>query len=221
MTVTELAWFTTVHGPAGDEVKEAMNQALIVQDEWCANHAPALPKDREGRGAGFFRQVEDPSVTLLTAHWESVSQHGLWLASSENKTVYPPLKEHFTLEKTVVSHVEDATFFDASGPDGSISLLKSPIVSISSVTIPADKRKEFEQAWADNKHLLGAYTPLTKYGWRIEKEDESVEQFYLSCPWPSVDKHMEFAGGKDFPQFSGALMSFSKATEVKHYERIL
>ncbi|KAI0851621.1 hypothetical protein F5Y00DRAFT_230268 [Daldinia vernicosa] len=221
MTVTELAWFTGAHGPVGDEAKEAMNRGLIVQDDWCARNTPTLPKGREARGVGFFRQIEDPSIALLTAHWESVSQHRLWQASPENKTAYPPLKEHFTLEKTDVSHLEDAAFFDASGPDGEISLLKSPIVSLSCVTIPAEKRKAFEQAWVENKHLLEAYTPLIKFGWRIEKEDESLEQFILSCSWPSVEKHMEFAGGKDFPQFSAALLSLSQDTEAKHYERIL
>ncbi|KAF3056495.1 hypothetical protein GL218_09485 [Daldinia childiae] len=221
MTVTELAWFTAAHGPAGDDAKKAMNQALVVLDDWCARNTSTLPKDREARGVGLFRQIEDPSVTLLTAHWESVSQHGLWLASTENKTVYPALKEHFTLEKTVVSHLENAEFFDASGPNGDISLLKSPIVSLSAVTVPAEKRKAFEQAWTENKHLLEGYTPLIKSGWRIEKEDENLEQFILSCSWPSVEKHIEFAGGKDFPQFSAALLSLAQGTDLKHYERIL
>ncbi|OTB13684.1 hypothetical protein K445DRAFT_13728 [Daldinia sp. EC12] len=219
MPVTEFAWFIGAQGPAGDEIKDAMNQALIVQDEWCARNIPTLPKDREARGVALFRQVEDPSVVVLTAHWESVAQHGIWLESPENKTVYSSLKDHF--QKVVLCHVENAQFFDASGPDGSISLLKSPIVGITTVTVPTEKRKEFEQAWIAKKHILEEYTPVVKYGWRIEKEDESLEQMILSAPWPSVEKHMEFAKGKDFPQFQDAILSFSKAQDVKHYERIL
>ncbi|KAI1798782.1 hypothetical protein F4811DRAFT_163209 [Daldinia bambusicola] len=219
MAVTELAWFRSARGPVGDEIREAVNQALIGQDDWCARNISTSLKDREARGVALFRQIEDPSVVILTAHWESVDQHGIWLASPENKTAISSLKPHF--EEIVLSHVENAEFFDGSGPDGSISLLKSPIIGITIVTVPAEKRKEFDQAWAEKKHLLEAYTPLLKYGWRIEKEDEGLEQFVLSTSWPSVKKHMEFATGKDFPEFQKAILPLAQAQEVKHYERIL
>ncbi|KAI1469744.1 uncharacterized protein F4812DRAFT_301736 [Daldinia caldariorum] len=219
MAVTELAWFRSAHGPVGDDLKEAVNQALIVQDDWCARNISTLPKDREARGVGLFRQIEDPSVVVLTAHWESVDQHGIWLSSPENVTAISSVQPHFEL--IALSHVENAQFFDGSGPDGNISLLKSPIIGITTVTVPAEKRKEFEQAWAETKHLLEAYTPLVKYGWRIEKEDDGLEQFILSAPWPSVEKHMEFATGKDLPQFEKAILSLTQTQEVKHYERIL
>ncbi|KAI1376508.1 hypothetical protein F4677DRAFT_80105 [Hypoxylon crocopeplum] len=223
MVVTELAWLTGSSGPVTTEGKEATEHALSVQDEWCVRNAPAIPKGRESRGVGLFQQVEDPSICLLTAHWKSAEQHKIWLESPENKTVFPGLKDHFQLEKTFLFHLNEVELFNTSGAVGEVSLLKSPIISVGRVTVAAEKRQAFDQGWKEVKGILEEFAkPNTvKSGWRIEKEDEALEEFVFACGWPSVERHGEFATTEDFQKYASVLLAFARSRDVKHYQRIL
>ncbi|KAI0380753.1 hypothetical protein F5Y04DRAFT_91324 [Hypomontagnella monticulosa] len=222
MAVTELAWLTTVGPSVTTEAKKATDHGLGVQDEWCTRNAPALPRDREGRGAAFFEQVEDPSITLLTAHWETAPQHMAWIESPENKVVFPALADYFQLEKTKFFHVDGVEIFKKSKEPGAKSPLESPIISISRLAVPAEKRQTFEQAWNEVKGALEEFAgaDLVKYGWRIEKEDPTAEEFVLICGWPSVEKHGEFTKVDGFQKLDSKVRSIAEVREVKHYQRI-
>ncbi|KAI1214637.1 uncharacterized protein F4807DRAFT_404051 [Annulohypoxylon truncatum] len=221
MAVTELAWLTATSGSLTAEGKEAINQALDVQDRWFAQNAPALPKERETRGVGLFQQIEDPSINLLTAHWESADQHKIWIESTENKSVFPGLKNYFQLEKTHLFHYGVEIF--APGANDEISLLKSPVFSLSRITVAAEERKAFDQAWNEVKGVVEEFANpyAVQAGWRIEKEDESLEEFVLAVGWLSVERHGEFPAAKDFEKLSAALMPFIKNRDLTHYKRIL
>ncbi|KAI4864684.1 hypothetical protein F4820DRAFT_329448 [Hypoxylon rubiginosum] len=223
MAVTELAWLKCASEAVTTESKEATDSALNVQDEWCARNAPNLPKARENRGVGFFQQVEDPTVTLLTAHWESTEQHKTWIESPENQTVFPGLGDHFQLEKTVFFHLDDVELFEKPDADGEISLLESPVISVGRLTIAAKNRQAVGQGWNEVKGILETFAKpnMVKSGWRIEKEDQGLEEFVFACGWPSVERHGEFATTEDFQKYASALLPFVMARDAKHYQRIL
>ncbi|KAI1452716.1 hypothetical protein F4805DRAFT_407966 [Annulohypoxylon moriforme] len=221
MAVTELAWLTAASGSLTPEGKEAVDQVLNVQDGWFAQNTPALPKERENRGVALFQQVENPAVNLLTAHWESVDQHKVWLESPENKIGYPRLKDYFQLEKTYLFHYDTEIFAPRTGNE--ISLLNSPVFSLSRVTVAAEERETFDQAWNEVKGVLEDFAEpyVVQAGWRIEKEDEALDEFVLACGWPSVERHGEFSTAKDFDKLSAALTPFIKNRDLTHYKRIL
>ncbi|KAI1772855.1 hypothetical protein F4818DRAFT_126691 [Hypoxylon cercidicola] len=223
MAVTELAWLKCASEAITTESKEATNGALNVQDKWCAGNAPTIPKGRENRSVGFFQQVEDPSIALLTAHWKSVEQHKTWIESAENKTVFPALGDHFQLEKTIFFHLDDVELFQAPDADRAFSLLESPVIRVERLTITADDRQAFNQGWNDVKGILERFAKphVVKGGWRIEKEDQSLEEFVFACGWPSVDRHGEFATARDFDKYESVLLAIAATREVKHYQRIL
>ncbi|KAI0112652.1 hypothetical protein F4776DRAFT_344561 [Hypoxylon sp. NC0597] len=223
MAVTELAWLTAALGVLTNEAKEAINQALIVQDEWTALNTPDLPKDRDGRGVALFQQVEDPAIWLLTAHWDSVEQHGVWLESPENKKVFSGLGDYYELEKTYLCHLENIWLFNSSGVPGEISLLESPVISVGRITILAEKRQEFEKQWEEVKGLLEDFAKpyVVKLAWRIEMTEPSLEEFVLTCGWPSVERHKEWAKDPNFEKYASALLPFAQSQDIKHYQRVL
>ncbi|KAI1759413.1 hypothetical protein GGR53DRAFT_149138 [Hypoxylon sp. FL1150] len=223
MAVTELAWLKCASEAVTAESKEATNTALQVQDEWCARNAPTIPKGRADRGAAFFQQVEDPSVTLLAAHWESVEQHKTWMESTENQSIFPALSNHFQLEKTIFFHLDDVELFKKPEEEGAVSLLESPVISMGRLSIATENRRAFDQVWSEVKGIVEQFAKpnVLRSGWRIEKEDENKEEFVFACGWPSVERHEEFATAEDFQKYVSALSPFTRARDVKHYQRIL
>ncbi|KAI1414576.1 hypothetical protein F5Y13DRAFT_158860 [Hypoxylon sp. FL1857] len=223
MAVTELAWLTVALGVLSPQGKNATNEALIVQDEWTALNAPDLPKDRDGRGVGLFEQVEDPSIYLLTAHWDSVAQHEVWIESPENQKVFPGLGEYYDLNKTYLFHLDNIWLFNSSGVPGEISLLESPVFSVARITIAAEKRQEFEKKWEEVKGLQEDFAKpyVVRSAWRIEKDDPALEEFVIAIGWPSVSRHEEWAKDPNFGKWASALVPFAQSQDVKHYHRIL
>ncbi|KAI1391487.1 uncharacterized protein F4822DRAFT_187183 [Hypoxylon trugodes] len=222
MAVTELALLTAIETPLTDEAKKATIQALDVQEEWRIKDAPKAPRGKETRGVGLFQQTEDRSIYLLTAHWDSYEHHTAWIKSPENGSVYPGLKNHFQLEKTVLSHLENVELFKTSGAEGEISLLHSPVISVGKLTIPTEKRRSFEQGWSEAKDVLEKFVKphLVRDGWRIEKEEPGLEEYVFACGWPSLEKSAEFATSQDFQKYSPVIFS-TQARDIKHYQRVL
>jgi hypothetical protein len=56
---------------------------MQTQDEWHLAHFPHLPSSAPSRAAVWFAQVEDPSVLLTTARWESVAAHWDWYVNRQ------------------------------------------------------------------------------------------------------------------------------------------
>ncbi|KAI0169660.1 hypothetical protein GGR52DRAFT_476085 [Hypoxylon sp. FL1284] len=223
MAVTELAWLKSTSEGVTPESKVAMESALNVQDQWCVQNAPTLPKGRENRGVGLFQQIEDPSIVLLTAHWPSVEQHTAWIESPENKTVFHALASYYELEKTVVSHINDVWIFKPADASGGVSLLESPVVSVARLPIAKENRKAFDQGWSEVKGILEDFVKpnVVNGGWRIEKDGRGTEEFVFGCGWPSVEKHREFRTTENFGNFTSVISPLAPTRGANHYRRVL
>lgn len=223
MTVTELAFFVGASGPVTAEGTEVINQAIEVQTEWSTHNAPSMPQGRENRGVSFLQQIEDPSVYLLTAHWASVEEHNLCIAAPENRETLSKIPPYFQVDKIVYFHLKDVAINSTSGKNGEISILQSPIISVGRLTIAAEKRQAFEQAWNEVKGILEEFVKpnVVKNGWRLEKENETTEEFVLVAGWPNLEKYRDFAQAKDFERYQSVLASFAQTRDLKCYRRIL
>jgi hypothetical protein len=182
MTATELAFLPTRPGAAIAAAADIMRRCLDIQDAWCAEHVPAMPRGARARGALFLQQVEDPAITLLTAHWDSVSQHHEWIASDANKNAFGSLGEHFDLHGAVFFHVADTAAFGAGGGAAAAATVQdSPLVGVTRIAVPSTKKTEFGQAYgAAEAARRGEKQAVVHGGWRVEKaagkedEDEFV-----------------------------------------------
>ncbi|KAK1995845.1 hypothetical protein LX36DRAFT_659196 [Colletotrichum falcatum] len=97
MTVTEFA-LLQFKEPLTEELKELMDYCQTVQDTWVLRQEPGLPPTRIERGTAILQQVEDPSVVLIAAQWDSPQAHGEWIASPENQNVMAKLMPHINVE---------------------------------------------------------------------------------------------------------------------------
>ncbi|KAI1135725.1 hypothetical protein F5Y05DRAFT_169692 [Hypoxylon sp. FL0543] len=223
MVVTELAFLTASLGGLSSEGKEATNQSLAIQDKWTAQNAPDLPKDRAGRGVALFRQVQDPSIYILSAHWDSAEQLEQWLKSPENQKAYPALGDYYDLNKTSVAHIENVWLFKSSGAPGEITLLDSPIVSVARISVPTENRPKFEKNWGDVKGLLENFAKpyAVRSGWRVEKVDPGLEEFVITAGWESIERHEAWSKDPNFKTYISALQPLAKSQDIQAYTRVL
>ncbi|CCF45316.1 hypothetical protein CH063_14438 [Colletotrichum higginsianum] len=112
MAVTEFA-LIQFKEPLTEEFKELMDYCQTVQDTWVLRQKPGLPPTRIDRGTAILQQVEDPSVILLAAQWDSPQAHGEWIASPENQNVMAKLTPHIHVEgpRSVLFFHIDAPIF--------------------------------------------------------------------------------------------------------------
>ncbi|GKT58490.1 N-acetyltransferase 9 protein [Colletotrichum tofieldiae] len=112
MTVTELA-LLQFKEPLTEELKELLDYCQTVQDTWVLRQKPGLPPTRIDRGTAILQQVENPSVILLAAQWDSPQAHGEWHASPENQNVMAKLTPHIHVEgpRSVLFFHIDAPIF--------------------------------------------------------------------------------------------------------------
>ncbi|RYP22530.1 hypothetical protein DL765_001588 [Monosporascus sp. GIB2] len=226
MAVTELVFFiTTAQGVITPEFKATCADALKVQDEWCAANLPNAPRGQQARGVAMFQQVEDPAVTLITAHWESVAEHGSWIASEENQRVFRAVQEHIDRDRISYFHVDGVEAFTDSEDAGLTPVLQSPVVSIARCFVEKDKKSEFEKVYGGVRWIHDDFVKpyVHRGGWRIEKEEcrENVEQYVMIGGWDSVEAPMEFPKHKDFSTYADAMKTVMLDCDIKNYRRIL
>ncbi|KAK7755828.1 hypothetical protein SLS62_002113 [Diatrype stigma] len=242
MPVTELAFLTLTSTPRRQdgastttitpEFEAATAEALRVQDAWCAANLPGAAHGggREARGAALFQQVEDPAVVLLTAHWASVAEHGVWIASEENQRVFGALGAHIDFDKVRFFHVAGVEAFSSSSSDTSgaattTPVLQSPVVGIARCFVAGDKKAEFERVYGDLKGIRDALARphVHRGGWRIEKEEgrEGVEEYVVIGGWDSVEAAEEFSKQEGSARYYEAITSVILGSESRHYKRVL
>jgi len=112
MTVTEFA-LLQFNEPLTEELKELLDYCQTVQDTWVLRQQPGLPPTRVDRGTAILQQVEDPSVILIAAQWDSQQAHLDWIASPENQNVMAKLMPHIQVEgpRAVLFFHVDAPIF--------------------------------------------------------------------------------------------------------------
>ncbi|RYP84675.1 hypothetical protein DL769_001109 [Monosporascus sp. CRB-8-3] len=226
MPVTELAFFiTTASGTITPEFKATCADALKVQDEWCIANLPDAPRGHEARGAALFQQTEDTSVALLTAHWESVSEHETWIASEENQRVFSAVQEHIDRDRLRYFHIDGVEAFPLTEDAGLTPVLQSPLVSVVRYFVEKDKKAEFDKVYGGVRWIHDDFTKpyVHRGGWRIEKEEgrEDVEQYVLIGGWDSMEAVNEFLKHKEFRTYADAMNTVMLDFDVKYYRRIL
>ncbi|KAJ7741093.1 hypothetical protein B0H16DRAFT_1565926 [Mycena metata] len=223
MPVTELVLCTTTSETATPAYRAAITHAMEVQDAWCAAHLPSKPKGGKARGVGAFQQIGNPAASLLTAHWDSVAQHNLWIASPENAQVFPLLQTHLDMTRLVYFHVEGVeAFSDAEEGEGAIPILRAAVVGVTRYAVEAGRKDEFERVWAGVKDAYHGFVApyVHKGGWRIEKESEGREEFVLISGWESAEKANALETAEELTAFREAIKAVVVETDVKLYTAV-
>ena len=235
MPVTELAFFTTTTSADGvvtPGFRVACAEALRVQDAWCAANLPGRNSENsaaEARGAALFQQLEDPTTTLLTAHWSSVAEHALWIASAENARVFGDLKSHVDARSIRFFHVDGVEAFplfeEVDGDGGLTPALRSPVVSMTRCFVDRNRKDEFERVYAK---VGGIYNkPRTSYasrgGWRIEKEPgrEDVEEYVIVSGRDVPESADGVSTQEGLPNYADGMSSVMLGCDVKQYKRMI
>jgi len=218
MAVTELAVLRCAAGSLTEGVRDMLKAAQSVQDTWCAQHFPTSQLGIANRGTWVFQQIEDPSVVLLCAKWDSVPAHWEWIKSDENQGIMTGLAAHIVPggdSGADLLHL-DADIFDAS------DLLSCPVLSVGRISISAANKTAFEQKFNEVRGILEDFAdPFpVRAGWRIDKEAENAEEFVLLCGWDSVGQHMDFSKTEQFAKYK-EISAFINRANLKHYRRIL
>ncbi|KAH8682601.1 hypothetical protein BX600DRAFT_448902 [Xylariales sp. PMI_506] len=221
MTVTELAFFKTLTGTPTPEYQALIQRCADVNTAWVAANAP----DLHDLGIGFFQQVEDPTRTMGTEHWDSPAQHQACGANPELQSVFPDLARHIDLSQVDTFHLADVALFPAEEPasSGLIPALKSTVISITRFSMPAENREAFVEAFDKVKWVVEEYAKgfAMRGGWRIEKQDEgATEEFVLVRGWDSIEQAKGLRDTESYGKLGEALRPLVNSIDVKHYRRL-
>ncbi|KAK2019825.1 hypothetical protein LZ32DRAFT_519275 [Colletotrichum eremochloae] len=249
MTVTEFA-LLPFKEPLTEELKELMDYCQTVQDTWVLRQEPGLPPTRVDRGTAILQQIEDPSVILIAAQWDSPQAHGEWIASPENQNVMAKLMPHFHVERPqgiIYFHIDEPIFAmpvtqatqandeHANGEAGKSkaegkkkaeseppSLLTAPVLSVGRFGVRSEKKQDFIKKYAEAKWVVeeAARPYPVRGGWRIERAAEDLEEFVMYCGWSTVEQHKAIAQREGFKEWAG-IQEFVTGTDIWHYKRIL
>ncbi|KAJ0307572.1 hypothetical protein COL5a_000430 [Colletotrichum fioriniae] len=193
MAVTELA-LLQFKGPLTEEVKELMDYCQTVQDTWVLRQKPGLPPTRIERGTAILQQVEDPTVVLLAAQWDSPQAHGEWIASPENQNVMAKLMPHIHIEgpRSVLFFHIDAPVFakSTSAPpetkEGAAEAETDSKGKQPEATVPEVEESKVEgkkKAQDEPPSLLTApVLSVGRFGVKSEKKEEFVKK-YAEAKW--------------------------------------
>lgn len=220
MAISEFAVLTLATTHLSNEAKAALIKAQAIQDEWHTRSFPNSPLSTSKRASAWFQQVENPSLIMTIAQWDTVQAHMDCVASDTNKAIMAELdgKCIDTTKGYDLFHTDT----DFLGEDASNPLLRGPIISVSRLYISAEKREEFAAKFAQVKPVLEAYVSpnVVRHGWREDLEEGAYEEFVLVCDWESVEKHYAFSDARGFDKFN-QLQEFFVRTDIKHYKRFI
>ncbi|KAH8681300.1 hypothetical protein BX600DRAFT_505012 [Xylariales sp. PMI_506] len=237
MPVTELAFFPLSSRSTGTDLAlpadlhEIMGAVLQVQDDWCTSNLGSGSSDAHSRygagarGAAFFRRVDDPSALLLTAHWSSVAEHRVWIASEANQAVaFASLKPFVDLQRAEMFHVEGVSAFPDAADAGVVPTIRAPVVEVSRFTMPLAHKDEFNSVIATViSKLHGFALPhIHRGGWKIEKTDGSddVAEYILIGGWPDVSTAKEFGDASDGRKFESAFQGLITGWDRQFFVKI-
>ncbi|KAI3547525.1 hypothetical protein CTAM01_05174 [Colletotrichum tamarilloi] len=192
MAVTELA-LLQFKEPLTEEVKELMDYCQTVQDTWVLRQKPGLPPTRIERGTAILQQVEDPTVILLAAQWDSPQAHGEWIASPENQNVMAKLMPHIHIEgpRSVLFFHIDAPIFTtpASAPsetkEGAAEAEMDSKGKQPEAPVPEEESKAEGKKKAQDEPpslLTAPVLSVGRFGVKSEKREEFVKK-YAEAKW--------------------------------------
>ncbi|KAK4162782.1 hypothetical protein QBC43DRAFT_320979 [Cladorrhinum sp. PSN259] len=222
MAITEFAVLSLASTPLTDDTKAALTKAQTVQDAWHTKVFLNSPLSLSKRASAWLQQVEDPSLILTIAQWDTVQAHLDWVASDTNKSVMTVLAGgSIDLNKGYDLFHADTDFL--GGDDVAFPLLESPTLSVSRLYVPVEKKEAFAVKFAQVKRLLETYVSprVVRFGWREDLEEGAKEdEFVLVCGWDSVEKHYAFSDAPGFDQFT-QIQELVVRSDLKHYKRFI
>ena len=170
----------------------------------------------------MLQQNEDPSAILITTRWYSPAAHWEWIGTEENKQAMGKLMPLIVTEgekKLVLYHV-DSVLFPPPG-DGVTSALESPVLSVYHYRVRTSEREGFESRL---KVAMGELNTATetpfRWGWRIEKEDDEIEELLVVRGWDSEKQRLDFPHTKEHATL-GELTDHAFNVSVYSYKRIV
>ncbi|OTB01389.1 hypothetical protein M426DRAFT_323526 [Hypoxylon sp. CI-4A] len=226
MTVTELSILPSNRPgdlPAG--FRDAGKAGIAIQGEWCAAYAPHLVPDR---GAALFQQLEDPSVMLITAHWDSMDQHQTCVSTPANQMVIEEIGPYLDTEKMRPGHIEGVRMFPNAEDDADglalnlVPALQAPVLSITNYTVPREKKSQFEEAMRGLEGALDLFRMPYRFrgGWKIEKDKgENIEQYFVVGGVETAEKRSVFVEEMAYDTYYRTLAPFVMDIETRHYNR--
>ena len=192
MAITEFA-FVHLCSPLSAESHQALEDAQRIQDKWAQGQDPDISLSRLARGTGMLQRTDDPSAILITARWSSPAAHWGWIGTEENKQAMAKLIPLIVTEgdkKLILFHV-DAVLFPPP-EDGVTSALGSPILSVYRYRVKASARSKFESGLEEVMARLNTDADaLFRWGWRIEKEDDGIEELLIVRGWESEEQRLD------------------------------
>ncbi|KAI1845770.1 hypothetical protein JX266_008135 [Neoarthrinium moseri] len=224
MPVTEIVHLHTLSGNVDAAYRTVCLRCIQAQDEWCDANLPQQPKGLEARGVAVFQNTNDPSETLLTAHWDSVAEHGIWIASATNQEIFPLLQEQVDLSRLVYYHVDGVSAFSGSENPPLIPVLKAPVISLTHYCVSSERKQEFDRAWQGVKANLDGFARpyVHRGGWKIEKGEDAQEEVFVSVGgWQSVETAEGFMGSEEGKKFEETLDATAAKKVVKYFTRFL
>jgi quinol monooxygenase YgiN len=208
MTITEVALLRVAPGGVADDPTLLANLA----------QAKSLMERYTGNTFYYFQQTEDPSFIYIIGEWESLDQHmNYFIPSAENQAMLDLLKDQVTVEWLLhadVSHV------DLPLPRSDTEMAKARkgeiVISVGRHFVKNGQKKDFQQVFDANKIYLQDFISEGKLGggWRIDKED-GKEEWFLICPYTSVEQHFDFAATEGFKKYV-QIKDHVDGADIKH-----
>lgn len=182
MVVTELAVLRLTPGTSVEAITPNLSKAKQVMEAWG------------NKKFHYLQCAENQSLIYIIGCWDSVEQHmNEFVSGKENQQLLDLLKDQMTIES--LTHLD---------LDPSSIPVNAPVLSLGIHYVDAAKKDAFVQAFEKSKSNLWNHsdTGIPVGGWRIDKQDETKDEFVLFSPWEDVKQHVEFATSEGSTEYN-------------------
>lgn len=184
--------------------------------QWTEAHAPTLPVgEPSARGAALYQQLEDKTITLVTAHWESVAQHHEWIGSAENQTAMADLGPMIDPSRVEFFHVEGVEMFPAD-------TIEHGLLTVLRIGVSGEEKERLEGIWKEARELLQSAAGCEfRAGWKIEKGDR--DEFVVVGAWKQKVALVDFMNGRwaGKEEWDRKWNEAGAMVDVKNYEKLV
>jgi quinol monooxygenase YgiN len=208
MAVTEVALLRILPGGTAEDPKLRSNLA----------YAKDVMQRYTNNTFYYFQQIEDPSYIYIIGEWESLDQHmNRFIPSAGNQALLERLKDQLTVEWLLHADVSHASLpLPKTEAEMTNAREGKLAMSVGRHFVKDGQRENFQNTFDANRAKLQDYVTEGTIGggWRVDKEDDKAEWF-LMCPWTSVEQHLDFAKTEDFQKYA-QIKERLESADVKH-----
>lgn len=219
MVATEVVFLQSSAETITPEFRSVLSEAQAIQDAWVEEKFPG-----QTTAVAKWQEIERPNHLLITQTWPDTSQQRVWGASEEGRSGHVKIMAHIAFEdqrpKAEKFHVEGDIFNVLQEPD-QIQLLDSPVISVGRHIVSLENKEAFMAKFNEVKWVLEGHAKpyVVKGGWRMEKDDETKEEWLLFIGWPNIEAHKDFAQSPNFSKYR-QISELVTGFDVWHYQRI-